>query len=465
MLCFQALAKIDPARLAAAQNRCPYRLCDYAVGTKMIWSAYYKTVVAEVAGCLVFRNGSGRRIFFDLPLPFCDTADPDAALTAIERYCAEGELPLCFGSVPAEVLPHLTARYSRYSVISHNNYADYLYPAGQFLSYAGKRLSGQRNHVNRFYRDFPDAHFRALTPSDRPAIRRFFDRFEQGFQKTSWSAHYELKRAAQAMRAMPPFAQAGGMELNGELISVALGERCGDTLVIHIEKALPDYPGLYPATAQGFARLFAGDAAYINREDDSGDRGLRISKTQYHPIERLQKYRVSVQTEAHALRAIPDLSSDRLTYTALRREDIDAYNRLCLDDRRNALWGYDYRSDCKGTPTRDYFYRTAMLDFSRRTVLNFAIRLDGALIGEAVLYRFDGRGNAELGVRILPEYDGHGYGREAYDAIGSYAIYGLGLRRLYGRCHRDNVASEKMLAASMKCIGEEGDYLCFSRSV
>ena len=54
------------------------------------------------------------------------------------------------------------------------------------------------------------------------------------------------------------------------------------------------------------------------------------------------------------------------------------------------------------------FFDVAKRDFENRQAVNFAVRLDGKLIGEAVLYRFDCRGGAELGCRIdkhTPETD------------------------------------------------------------
>ena len=77
-----------------------------------------------------------------------------------------------------------------------------------------------------------------------------------------------------------PHFLVGGMELDGRLLSVAMAERCGDTLQIHIEKALYGYEGVYPATVQAFAQEFAVDGVrWLNREDDAGDKGLRTSST------------------------------------------------------------------------------------------------------------------------------------------------------------------------------------------
>ena len=195
-----------------------------------------------------------------------------------------------------------------------------------------------------------------------------------------------------------PHFLVGGMELDGKLLSVAMAERCGDTLQIHIEKALYGYEGVYPATVQAFAQEFAVDGVrWLNREDDAGDKGLRTSKLQYLPDHLGAKLRFDVLNELVNITEIPTLTTARLTLDALTDADKTAYAALCLDDDRNRWWGYDFRKDYDGTPYEDYFLAVAREDYARSRAVNFAVRLDGALIGEVVLYRFDSRGGAELG--------------------------------------------------------------------
>ena len=76
----------------------------------------------------------------------------------------------------------------------------------------------------------------------------------------------------------------------------SLGEIIGDTLFTHIEKADRDYEGCYQMLVAQFAQQFAGESvAFINREDDTGDLGLRTSKLSYHPVALLEKYTVTVE--------------------------------------------------------------------------------------------------------------------------------------------------------------------------
>ena len=161
---------------------------------------------------------------------------------------------------------------------------------------------------------------------------------------------------------------------------------------------------------------------------------------------------------------IPTLHSDRLTLDAICDEDAAAYGRLCTDDVRNRYWGYDYREDLTA-PTDLDFCRMAQDDFELRRCLNFAVRHNGTFVGEVVLYRFDNRGGAEIGIRILSDYAGYGYGREAAQTAIHWALYGLGMLRIRAKCFRQNEASVKMLSAVMKQTREDDQMLYFERIV
>ena len=262
------------------------------------------------------------------------------------------------------------------------------------------------------------------------------------------------------------WAKTGCVELDGKIIAIALAEICGDTLVCHIEKALPQYEGVYPFMVQSFAAANSGGLTWINREDDAGDRGLRTSKLQYLPAFLEPKVRILARNELFRLDTVPVLKTERLTLDAIRETDKPLYNRLCLDDEHNRWWGYDYRDDLEGELTEDYFLRVAREDFQRGQAVNFAIRLeDGAFIGEVVLYHFDYRGAAELGCRILPEYAGHGYGTEAFRRAADWSLYTLGLYRLEAKCFHENQASKKMLESCMRQVGEDKTFLHFEKKV
>lgn len=448
--------------LSGYYSQCTYRISDYSAGIKLMWkNARYE--YAEVCGCLVVRCRVNGRYYFDFPVPGKE-GDLSAAIAECGKFCAEHFIPFRICCVPANSICTVLGRYPDIDIRTERNLDDYLYLADDFIRFEGKKYAGQRNHIRKFRSLYPDAVFEAFTEKDIPRIREFWKKF--GSRNVTSGARTELAFAHAMTRYVgrAPFV-AGGFTQSGEIISFCLSEICGQTLIDHIEKALPDYEGIYPATVQAFASAFAQGVKYINREDDAGSRGLRISKLQYQPLEILSKHTVCVRTALNNLKKIPTVKGENgLSLTPILEKDIPDYNRLCLDDERNRWWGYDYRTDCPN-PSHDYFYKDQKRDFMNRMALNFAIRKDGKFVGEVILYNFNFRGAAEIGVRILPEADGQKIGRDAFGLAANYAIYKLELTEIRGKCCKGNIASEKMLSSLMQKSGEDETYLYYRKIV
>lgn len=126
---------------------------------------------------------------------------------------------------------------------------------------------------------------------------------------------------------------AGGLLHQGRLVAISMGEQCGSTMQVHIEKALYSCPGAYPAMVQAFAQHCDESVQWMNREDDARDKGLRTSKMQYLPTSLAGKLCFEVGSELDRIRQIPTLHTDRLTLDALEEKDKPAYNALCLVTR------------------------------------------------------------------------------------------------------------------------------------
>ena len=467
MLQWKPVSREDLPALHRYYKSCPYRLCEYAALTKFMWRGHLHPSWTEAAGCLLIRNDIDGEQVYDYPVPGQE-GDEDAALTAIETDCVDRGAAPVISVVPEEKAAALLRRYPYVSVSNVRTWKDYLYRAEDLQNFAGRRYSGQRNHIKKFRAAFPQAEFRKLGAEDAPLIERFWRDYAGEFGKADDPRAVNELRSAQEMLTLAgePWLLCGGMFADGRLLSLSLAERCGETLIIHIEKALYSCPGVYPATVQAFAQTFGQGAAWINREDDAADRGLRTSKLQYGPAELGSKYHFAPRNELIThVKAIPELKTERLTLTALREEDIPAYNALVLDTERNRWWGYDDVGGLTEPMTERSFYEVAERDFAARSAVNFALRLDGQFIGEAVLYRFDFRGGAELGCRVAPAFAGHSYGTEAFAAVADWALYRVHLTKVVAKCFRENEASRKMLSASMRPAGEDETFYYFEKTV
>ena len=465
MLTFRPVTQRDAGRLRRYYENCEYELCEYSLGTKLMWRNWLKPYWAEAAGCLIIRNTDDGRWVFDYPVAGPE-GDEDAALCAIEAEClAAGVLPV-ISVVPESRAGRLLQRYPYVHVSNVRTWRDYLYYREDLQLFAGRRYSGQRNHIRKFQARCPGAVFRALTAEDRAAVEQFWTDYEAEFPKgDNPRALDELKYAKRMLRlAGKPWFRTGGYFDGEKLIALSLAEKCGNTLIIHIEKALYSYTGVYPALVQAFVTAFGEGCEYINREDDAADKGLRASKTQYGPCRLAPKYAFEPRNELLShVAEIPELKTPRLTLTALREEDIPAYNALVLDGERNKWWGYDDVGGLGGPVEERSFFEVAERDFANRLAVNFAVRLDGKLIGEAVLYNFDCRGSAELGCRIDRAFDGNGYGTEAFAAAADWGLYKVHLSRVVAKCYKENAASYKMLSSCMKRSGEDETFYYFKK--
>lgn len=270
------------------------RTSDYTVGAIYMWRDFYKSSFTIYEDMLFYKVKFLDRMSFTFPI---GEGNLDKAMDAIKEYCSKENLPLWFCTVPDEAVPILTERYHG-TVCSTTNrdWADYLYDANDLAEMAGRRFSGQRNHINKFKKLYPDYKYQEITSDNLGRVLDFLKDYEQNYGKDSDLAKEELKRSMELLPFLDKFGLVGGfIEVDNKIIAMSVGEIINDTLYCHIEKAVRDYPGSYQMIVKEFAKHNVTDQVkYINREEDVGDEGLRTSKLSYHPISLLNKHCVQI---------------------------------------------------------------------------------------------------------------------------------------------------------------------------
>ncbi len=286
-----------PFDRAAALIAAPYfharddRFCDRTVGVNYMWRVPFDGAYAITDGCLILRVNYGvKGIHFTYPMG----DNPDAALTALENHCRENKLPLQLAAVSDEEIEALRARYPHISVSYNRDFFDYLYHYDDLATFAGRRYSAQRNHINRFMKQWPDWAYHPLTREDVPAAQNFLRDWvarKAALAPLSRSEEIEARGCADLLEVMHEFGMRGGMiTVGGDIVAFSIGETLGDTLYVHCEKGDTRFPGVYQMMVREFAAHNASPTLrYINREDDSGDAGLRQSKLAYRPCALLEK--------------------------------------------------------------------------------------------------------------------------------------------------------------------------------
>ena len=152
---------------------------------------------------------------------------------------------------------------------------------------------------------------------------------------------------------------------------------------------------------------------------------------------------VRVLTECDGVERLPRICTERLVLNEIKEKDICSYAKLCKDELVNKFWGYDAAADNPEGDDR-FYIEVARREFELSQAITLGVFLDGTLIGEGVIYAFDYTGSASVGVRLLPEYQGRGFGSEAILGLISYCRE-IGLDYLVSDVMQENLASNKMM--------------------
>lgn len=419
--------------------------CDLTLGVKYMWRDDFVCEYAIVNDTLIIKEDTpDYKNAFYYPIG----KNVEGALCEIENYTRKNNLPLKFCCLNNEQAAILSERYDSVKVSNDRDWSDYIYDAEKFRTYSGKKYSGQRNHVNKFKKLYSQYKFKQIEQLDFPRIKEFLDEFNSKAEFLRWSEAVEQQKVFDLVENMFELGQVGGLiEVDGKVVAFSIGERVGDTLIVHIEKALTRFDGVYPLMAQEFAKAYAVNGVkHINREEDCGDVGLRISKLQYQPIEVKEKNFLLVNTLFDKIYIPVFIKTQRLTITDLTCDDKEKYKDLYLDDELNKWWGYDYREDLGDkTPTAQYFFSFQQSLKDKKEEYSLAVKLGDELIGELVLHNFDYNSGVEMGFRFFNEYQGKGYAIESASALKEFVKSVLGAKKLKSRCVKQNVRSKNLI--------------------
>lgn len=467
---FRKLEREDLPRLLPYFQQQEGHIGNYSAGLLFMWSKHLSTLYCEEDGCLFLADQYVGNRYFYYPLSADgDAAAEDRSLAKLEQYCREEDVRLHLTNIPREKLPALALRYGAEVHISNiRRWRDYLYEAEDFKTYAGGRYSGQRNHVNKFKKSYPDFEFCIYRPENREEVEVFLREYSVSqYAKDDLYADEEMKGVFELLPHIGALNMCAGiLRAGGKIVAFSVGERCGDMLVVHVEKALRGVQGAYPTIAQLFAQTFCGEGVrYINREDDSGDCGLRKSKMQYLPVQLVDKYNLAVKRPIDGLSKLPEIETERLVLREVSDEDVHEFARLARDDELNRYWGYNWHDDAPDDAPDAWFLEDLRSDFKKKNELPLGVYFERKLAGEVVLYRFGYAAEAEIGMRILPERQGRGFAREALLGLMEYGFCKLGLERIEAKCFKENAASAYTLkAAGMRPCGEDETYFFFYKT-
>lgn len=289
MLDFKELSIEDIPLIKPFYNKPDNRTCDNTVGGIFVWRDYYKTRYAIVDKTLIMKVELAGKTAFTVP-----GGNLEHAAELICEYTRSLDIPTIICLATENDIAKLKELYDCI-VCEERDLADYIYFAEDLAYMRGRKYSGQRNHINYFMKEYPDFEFRTIDSNTLPDVFKFYENYMSSVEKDSESFKAEAKMMPEVLYNINKYGfDTLALYAGGKVVAFAIGERLGDTLFEHIEKADSNVRGAYQMIASGFARTYIDGVTYVNREDDAGDMGLRKSKLSYHPCEILMKYSVKI---------------------------------------------------------------------------------------------------------------------------------------------------------------------------
>lgn len=170
---------------------------------------------------------------------------------------------------------------------------DYLYEIKQLVDLRGNRFHKKKNLLNQFVKQ----HDYAYTPLGPSMIAEVLD------MQTTWCTWRDCESSEMLSAENRAITRVlsdwhrlqgltgGALSVSGKTIAYTIAENLNDEmLLIHFEKASPEFKGSYQAVNQIFLAQTTTGQSIVNREQDLDDPGLRRAKLSYHPAGFIRKY-------------------------------------------------------------------------------------------------------------------------------------------------------------------------------
>ena len=294
---FKPVTAEDIAKIIPFFGLRPDKTCESVFLDSFLWRDYYhiQYTIYEEKGLLWKMEQEGKTY---TSIPSCRQEDLPELLGIMKDYFNQtlGE-PLRIYLADEESLEFLKLDPAEFSIEEAVDLKDYLYDGEAMRTLSGRKLHKKKNRVNSFIRTYEGRYeFRRLCCSDRQDVWEFLDKWRagknepeevmEGLDEEIVGIHEILKNCSYIPAKMV------GVNIDGELQAFSVGSYNSreKMAVIHIEKANPEFNGLYQFINQQFLIHEFPEAVLVNREDDVGIPGLRKSKMSYNPIGFARKF-------------------------------------------------------------------------------------------------------------------------------------------------------------------------------
>lgn len=267
------------------------RGCEFSFANLYLWG---RQSFAQVHGHIVIFSQFNRRSVYPYPL---GSGDKKAVLDAIIEDSRARGIPCRITGVNAEGRRTIEELYpDRFRFHCDEGSFDYVYSIDDLADLTGKKYHSKRNHLNRFYENYPNYSTEPLCDENIEKAKKMVEEWYKDKIAQDPNGDYHMERAAieRAFRDHKTLEMDGLVLLDGEnVLAITLGGKLSsDTFDVNFEKARAGINGAYAAINNEFAKYIREkypNVKYLDREEDMGLEGLRKAKKSYYPHHMIEK--------------------------------------------------------------------------------------------------------------------------------------------------------------------------------
>lgn len=256
--------------------------CEYNFVSGYLWSEEYLLRVAIYDDTLIKAYFRDDNTIWGYCLP--SGKNVRGAVEAAFDDARERGQELMFGYLSKSERETLKALFpGRFTFERADDMQDYIYLTEDLAQLEGKRFHAKRNHISRFYREYPNAVFSPLNDSNLSDALRVMELWcdENDLDPADHGEYAVLQKALAHYKELG--MRGAVLYADDKPVAMTLGSEISDVCFdVMFEKALRDYTGSYAVINNEFAKTLTA-YKYLNREEDLGIEGLRKSKLSYYP--------------------------------------------------------------------------------------------------------------------------------------------------------------------------------------
>jgi len=250
------------------------------------WGVLYNYQWAVSDGTLLLKFTTVEDEQEHLMQPFGDF--PKSLQDKILRYAKSLNYKLTIFGASTEFIEKYPGFVSYFNKTEVREFDNYLYLTENLALLNGRDFQSKRNLINQFESKniwTSEALSSANIPDCIDILTKIYD---QDDLNAEFYLRYELSALDFVLKHFAQLGEEGILiRSHGKPVAFSIYEQLNaSTYVVHFEKAMKEYKGLYQLVNRETAKnILSKGFMYINREEDLGIEGLRKSKLSYHPVE------------------------------------------------------------------------------------------------------------------------------------------------------------------------------------